>query len=171
MEYVILVNEQDQVVGFEEKQKAHQLGSLHRAFSIFLFRNNEILMQQRHPQKYHCGGLWTNTVCSHPRENELTHDAANRRLLEEVGISAELREVGQFIYRAELANGLIEHELDHVFIGHYEGDILQFNPEEISELKWMDIQDLERDLAAHPERYTPWLKQALTLACHTTIIL
>lgn len=170
MEKVILVNEQDEMIGLEEKLKAHQLGLLHRAFSVFLFRNPtspraelEILMQQRHPQKYHCGGLWTNTCCSHPRENESTLSAAARRLHEELGISAELKQVGHFIYKAELSNGLTEHELDYVFVGEYDGVIDQFNPDEIAQAKWMKLSDLEQDMAIHPELYTPWLKQALNI--------
>jgi len=166
MEYVILVNESDQPIGLEEKLKAHELGLLHRAFSIFIFRHNgsEVLMQQRHLQKYHCGGLWTNTVCSHPREGEATIEAAHRRLQEEIGIQTSLQSVGQFIYRAELSNGLIEHELDHVFIGEYDGDISKFNRDEIAELKWMTIAELEHEFNSHIECYTPWLKQALNIA-------
>ncbi|MDF2529184.1 MAG: mvaD idi [Gammaproteobacteria bacterium] len=168
MDQVILVNELDQMMGLEEKLKAHQLGLLHRAFSIFLFRNTsnqiEILMQQRHPQKYHCGGLWTNTCCSHPREHENTLEAAHRRLLEELGIVTDLKQVGQFIYRAELNNGLIEHELDHVFIGEFDGETANFHPEEISEVKWLNLDALRQDMLEHPARYTPWLRQALEIA-------
>ncbi|MDF2690421.1 MAG: isopentenyl-diphosphate delta-isomerase [Gammaproteobacteria bacterium] len=164
MEHVILVNEQDQIIGLEEKLKAHQLGLLHRAFSVFLFHKDKILMQQRHLQKYHCGGLWTNTCCSHPREHENTLEAANRRLFEELGIKTELTEVGHFIYRAELSNGLIEHEFDHVFIGYYHGNISGFNQDEIAELQWISIQTLQKELLLSPEKYTPWLKQALDIA-------
>ncbi|MDF2940066.1 MAG: mvaD idi [Gammaproteobacteria bacterium] len=176
MEQVILVNEQDQMIGLEEKQKAHQFGLLHRAFSIFLFAPSPnpppqgaraplaVLMQQRHPQKYHCGGLWTNACCSHPREHESITEAANRRLFEELGIQTELKEVGHFIYRAELSNGLIEHEFDHVFVGQYDGEISGFNQDEISEVKWMDIHSLKQDMKDHPQKYTPWLMQALEIA-------
>ena len=118
MEKVILVDKNDRQVGLMEKQEAHIKGLLHRAFSIFIFNTkNELLLQKRATQKYHSGGLWTNTCCSHPRENESTIDAAYRRLNEEMGMICDLKFKFNFIYKAKLDNNLYEHELDHVFFG------------------------------------------------------
>ena len=115
-EKVILVDENDTQVGLMPKLEAHQKGLLHRAFSVFIFNSNhQLLLQKRAVSKYHSGGLWTNTCCSHPREGEETINAANRRLIEEMGIKTNLRKVFDFIYKAELDNELIENEFDHVF--------------------------------------------------------
>ena len=114
-EKVILVDENDNQVGLMPKLEAHQKGLLHRAFSVFIFNSNyQLLLQKRAASKYHSGGLWTNTCCSHPRDGEKTEDAANRRLLEEMGIKTDLRKVYDFIYKAELDNELTENEFDHV---------------------------------------------------------
>ena len=162
-EEIILVDEADQTIGYEEKLSAHQNGGkLHRAFSIFLFNTRgQMLLQLRSTEKYHFGGLWTNTCCSHPRRGEETADAARRRLQEELGIDCELREVGTFTYTATDSNsGLTEREFDHVYEGDYEG-APQPQPGEIDEVKWASPEEIQRDLAAHPERYTPWFPLAL----------
>ncbi|HNK86555.1 MAG TPA: isopentenyl-diphosphate Delta-isomerase, partial [Flavobacteriales bacterium] len=118
VEQVTLVNERDEVIGRMEKLEAHRVGALHRAFSIFIFnREGRLLLQQRADGKYHSPGLWTNSCCGHPRPGEPTMKAAQRRLHEELGIRCELTEEFTFSYRAEFGNGLIEHELDHVFFG------------------------------------------------------
>ena len=115
MEEVILVDEHDREIGSGEKLQIHQEGKLHRAFSVLVFNwKQELLLQKRKETKYHSGGLWTNTCCSHPRPGELTLEAAQRRLHEEMGLTCPLREVENFIYRAEFENGLIEHEYDHL---------------------------------------------------------
>ncbi|MFT6244588.1 MAG: isopentenyl-diphosphate delta-isomerase, partial [Crocinitomicaceae bacterium] len=112
MESVVLVNQQDEVLGSMEKMEAHYSGSLHRAFSVFIFNDQkELLLQQRAHSKYHSGGLWTNSCCSHPRIEETTLDAGIRRLNEELGFTTELNEEFSFIYRAELDQDMIEHEL------------------------------------------------------------
>src|ERR1043165_5827412 len=117
-EQVILVNEIDDEMGVMEKMEAHQKAILHRAFSIFIFNNkNEMLLQQRALNKYHSGGLWTNTCCSHPRPGEDTAAAASRRLKEEMGIETSIAPAFSFIYQADFDNGLVEYEYDHVFIG------------------------------------------------------
>ena len=122
-EQVILVDKDDKQVGLMSKLEAHEKGVLHRAFSIFIFNSKyELLLQKRASSKYHSGGLWTNTCCSHPREGEDTLDAANRRLNEEMGIKTSLRKVYDFIYKAELDNQLTEHEFDHVFYGVFDND-------------------------------------------------
>ena len=118
-EEVILVNKKDVQLGLMPKMEAHRKGVLHRAFSVFIFKSSrELLIQKRSSQKYHSPGLWTNTCCSHQRDGESTIDAANRRLSEEMGLNADLKEIFSFIYKANLKNGLIEHEFDHVLVGY-----------------------------------------------------
>ncbi|RMH74166.1 MAG: isopentenyl-diphosphate Delta-isomerase [Gemmatimonadetes bacterium] len=160
-EHLILVDEQDRQIGTGEKHAVHIAGQLHRAFSIFVFNSaGKLLIHQRAFHKYHSGGLWTNTCCSHPRTGETLNESIHRRLMEEMGFDCTLEEYFSFIYRAEFENGLIEHELDHVFVGHYEGDPNP-NPEEVAAWKWADPAMLQQDINAHPSRYTPWFKLAL----------
>lgn len=157
-EYVVLVNENDEQLGLMEKQQAHVSGLLHRAFSVFIFNSKgETLLQKRAEDKYHSPGLWTNTCCSHPREGETYQDGAKRRLKEEMGFECELQEKFHFIYKARLENNLFEHELDYVFTGFYEGEI-GINSEEVSDYKWIAVEDLVEDIYAHPENYTVWFK-------------
>jgi isopentenyl-diphosphate delta-isomerase len=161
MEYVILVDEQDNVIGKMEKQKAHEEGALHRAFSIFIFNSeNKLLLQKRASGKYHCGGLWTNTCCSHPREDETTLDAAYRRLQEEMGLKCSLKNEFSFLYKAALENGLTEHEFDHVFIGETD-DLPCINKEEVSDFRHVEINNLLVEISNSPERFTPWFVIAL----------
>jgi isopentenyl-diphosphate delta-isomerase len=162
---VILVNPQDYPIGQLEKLAAHEQGLLHRAFSVFIFNSKgQLLLQKRHEDKYHCGSLWTNTCCSHPRPGETTQMAAERRLKEELGFSVPLTHKGHFIYRAEFDNGLTEHELDHVFVGKTDLINPPYNKAEIGELKWIDVSTLKYELEQSHTRYTPWLRPALALA-------
>jgi len=155
-EFVVLVDEKDNEVGTMDKLKAHEEGLLHRAFSILVFNSrNELLLQQRAKSKYHCGGLWTNTCCSHPRQGEPLEQAIHRRLKEEMGFDCQLKEEFSFIYKATFDNGLTEHELDHVFIGHYDADPV-INKDEVEAFKWISLPDLREDMLANPEKYTPW---------------
>src|SRR5690349_19964529 len=118
MEQVILVDEHDREIGLMEKMEAHRKGVLHRAFSVVLFNSKgEVLLQKRSKNKYHSAGLWTNACCSHPRPNEPLQVAVKRRLQEEMGIDVDPQYLYKFLYQVELQNNLIEHELDHVFIG------------------------------------------------------
>ncbi len=163
MEEIILVDEHDNIVGYEEKMKTHENGGkLHRAFSIFIFNEHgEMLLQQRSLKKYHFGGLWTNACCSHPNKGEELTDAIHRKLMQEFGFDTELFEEFSFMYKAtDEASGLTEHEIDHVFIGIFDGTP-QPNPDEIDAFKWISISDLGGDLMANPESYTPWFKIAL----------
>ncbi len=165
---LILVDDQDQEIGFETKLKTHQQGLLHRAFSIFVFRKNDdgeiqLLLQERAHHKYHSGGLWTNTCCSHPRKGETLEIATQRRMMEEFGFQCDLSYVDAFIYKAQVG-GLIEHEYDHVFVGYYRDQKIEANPEEIAAYKWMKIDSLEKDLEMHPQRYTAWFKQSYEIA-------
>lgn len=158
MEHVVLVNEHDQPVGTMEKMEAHKRGVLHRAFSVLLFNTKgELLLQKRAQTKYHSGGLWTNTCCSHPLPNEDVVQAAQRKLFQEMGIVAKPRVAFSFIYQATFENGLHEHELDYVLFDVFEGEPV-LNPDEAEDWKWMRIEDLVNDINRFPEQYTAWFK-------------
>lgn len=158
---VILVDESDRETGAAGKMAAHRYGWRHRALSIFLFDvSGQVLLQQRALSKYHSGGLWSNTCCSHSRPGEGTAAAARRRLQEEMGIDCELTEIFSFVYRANLPNGLIEHEYDHVFFGRYDGQPVP-NPAEVEDWKWMDMACLEADIKERPAAYSFWLAACL----------
>lgn len=158
---VILVDEHDNPIGAAGKLAAHRSGSLHRAFSIFVFdRSGRLLLQRRAASKYHSGGLWSNTCCSHSRPGERTAAAARRRLREEMGIECALTEVFSFVYRAELGNGLIEHEYDHVFFGRHAGEPV-LDPEEADAARWVHMDELVADVRDRPHAYTSWLALCL----------
>ncbi len=158
MEQVILVNSKDEPIGQMEKLEAHRQGSLHRAFSVLVFnKKGEMLLQKRAENKYHSGGLWTNACCSHPRPDEHILDAATRRLKEEIGLELTPRFAYKFIYKTVFDNDLVEHELDHVFIGEYDGDP-KINEEEASDWKYVDVNELKSDIDQSPEKYTVWFK-------------
>lgn len=157
---VILVDGQDRQIGTAEKFEAHQQGLLHRAFSIFVFNSKkELLLQKRAKKKYHSGGLWSNTCCSHPQPDEDTETVAHRRLKEEMGFDCPLREVFSFTYKTEFSSGLIEHELDHVFIGFFDGQP-RLDPKEAEDWRWMSADQLLEEFEKHPESYTYWLKKS-----------
>ena len=155
-EKVILVDLKDQQVGTIGKMEAHEKALLHRAFSIFILNSNlELLMQQRAYEKYHSPGLWTNTCCSHQREDESNLEAGSRRLMEEMGMTVSLQELFTFFYKASFDNGLTEHELDHVMVGFCDEDP-KINTEEVASFKWMNIDSLKKDLKDKPDDYTVW---------------
>jgi isopentenyl-diphosphate delta-isomerase len=157
-EYVVLVDEQDQEIGQMEKMEAHRLGLLHRAFSILLFNSKgELLLQQRAAHKYHSPLLWTNTCCSHQRPGETTLMAAERRLREEMGLSAPLQSAFNFLYKANLDQGLSEHELDHVVFGYTNQDPI-INPEEVQAFQWITIDQLSQQLKNNPQTLTVWFQ-------------
>ena len=159
-DYVILVDDKDNPVGKMEKQEAHVKGVLHRAFSIFIFnKNNELMLQQRALSKYHSPGLWTNTCCSHPRENEKTLEAAHRRMMEEMGFDCDLEEAFTFTYKSDVGGGLTEHEFDHVFFGRSEIKP-KINREEVNDWKYMGMKNIREDMNEHPEKYTVWFRIA-----------
>lgn len=158
MENIILVDENDNPIGTMEKMEAHRKGVLHRAFSVILFNSSgEILLQKRSNKKYHSGGLWTNTCCSHPLPDESIENASRRRLKEEMGIDLQPQFAFKFIYKTDLDNNLIEHEFDHVFIGAFDG-IPVINREEVDEWKFMNLHSLRMDMKRSPESYTEWFK-------------
>ncbi len=141
-----------------EKLKAHQIGALHRAISVFIFNNKgELLLQKRASSKYHGASLWTNTCCTHPREGETNLECANRRLKEEMGFETKLEEKFSFIYKSDVENGLVENELDHVFFGVYDGEI-KLNSEEVEDCKFVALGNVSKDADQHPERFSIWFR-------------
>lgn len=153
---VILVDVLDQPVGTADKTIVHEQGTLHRAFSVFIFNTKgDMLLQQRAREKYHSGGLWTNACCSHPYPGEITADAAQRRMKEELGMMTPVKKIFDFLYRAELDNGLTEHEFDHVFAGEYEGEI-DFNPAEVMAVGYVPMNELQLSIEKNPADYTAW---------------
>ncbi|MBU1203262.1 isopentenyl-diphosphate Delta-isomerase [Patescibacteria group bacterium] len=155
---IILVDKNDQPIGTGQKMEVHKKGQLHRAFSILIFnRFGQLLLQKRVDSKYHCPGMWTNTCCSHPKPEEDTLSAAHRRLKEELGFDCDLEEKFSFIYKAEFDNGLTEHEYDHVFFGYYD-DPVDFDKNEISDIKWLDIKTIKDQIKNQPDIYTDWFK-------------
>lgn len=168
---IYLVNENDEIIGTSHKLEVHQRGLLHRAFSVFIYKKQdkiiEILLQQRHPKKYHSGGLWTNTCCSHQLPNEDIRESAMRRLKEEMGIACELTQIGVFHYRAEVGNNLIENEIDHVFMGELNNNLSEStinpDPKEVINYQWVKLDFLKQDVLEYPDKYTAWLPGALGL--------
>ena len=155
-EKVVLVDENDRDLGHMEKIAAHREGMLHRAFSVFIFNSSgELLLQQRAKGKYHSPGLWSNTCCGHPRPGEATQQAAERRLKEEMGTTVQLHPALRFMYRADLDNGLVEHELDHVLVGKCDDDP-DPDTSEAMDWRWVGRADLEKEMRAHPALFTAW---------------
>jgi isopentenyl-diphosphate delta-isomerase len=163
MQQVILVNEQDEAIGVMEKMEAHEKALLHRAFSVFLFNKEGLmLLQQRALTKYHSPGLWTNACCSHPGPGEEVKAAALRRLQEELGFTTPVEKAFHFTYKAAFDNGLTEHEFDHVFVGLYEGAML-LNAEEVSAVHYKSMDAIAVELETMPHMYTEWFKIAFPL--------
>ena len=158
MEHVILVDSKDNELGTMEKMEAHRKGVLHRAFSVLLFNSKgEMLLQKRSAAKYHSASLWTNTCCSHPKPTESLATAVQRRLLEEMGINTQPEFAYKFQYRVQLDNDLIEHELDHVYVGLFNGEPA-INSEEAEGWKFINVNDLREDAGRNPNNYTYWFK-------------
>ena len=152
---LLLVDLYDRPLGTIAKAEAHRSPRLHRAFSVFLFRGQEMLLQKRAAGKYHSGGLWSNACCSHPRLGEELTEAAQSRTLEEVGASCPMREIFSFVYCHRFQNDLYEYEYDHVLVGEWDGKCRP-DPAEVDELRWVSIPALERELLEHPERFSVW---------------
>lgn len=144
-----------------EKMRAHELGALHIAISVFAFNPaGELLIQQRAHDKYHCGGLWANTCCSHPHWEEDIAASAHRRMGEELGATLPLEPIGIVTYKADVGGGLTEHERVHMFTGtvdpaHWD---LTPNPEEVAQTRWIAMPALEREMRDSPQNFTPWFK-------------
>ncbi len=160
IEEVILVDVNDHQIGLMEKMEAHRVAALHRAFSVFIFNSRgEMLLQQRAFTKYHTPGLWTNTCCSHPRNGETVADAAARRLVEEMGMIVPLQEKFVFTYQADVMQGLVEHEIDHVFVG-FSDELPTLNREEAASWRYISIDALRQEIRQRPETFTAWFKIA-----------
>tara|TARA_B100000674_G_scaffold104243_1_gene76307 strand:+ start:15067 stop:15594 length:528 start_codon:yes stop_codon:yes gene_type:complete len=161
---VVHVNSNDEVLGFYPKMLVHEKAMLHRAVSILIFNSKgEWLLQKRAKSKYHSGGLWTNACCSHPYPKEDVKVAAERRLVEEMGMTVELEKSFDFIYKKELNKGLTEHEFDHVFIGS--SDVLpKLNSEEAEDWTYLSLEELELSMKIEPESYTEWFKILFPIA-------
>ncbi len=159
-EELILVNERDEEIGYRPKADCHDgAGILHRAFSLFLFNAaGELLLQQRGADKRLWPGYWSNSCCSHPRRGETLPVATERRLLDELNISAALEFVYHFCYQAEFGEAGSENELCHVFVGSVDDDVRP-NDSEIEAVRFVSVAGLEVELDSHPERFTPWFKQ------------
>jgi len=163
---VTLVDAHDRALGMWDKVDAHREGLLHRAFSVFIFdRGGRLLLQQRSAAKYHSPGLWSNTCCGHPGMDEDVEFAAWQRLHEEMGFRALVKPLFRFLYRAELAPAMVEHELDHVFVGAFEGSPAP-DPAEVADWKWMEFGALREAAARQPQTFTAWLRILLGDAGH-----
>ena len=162
---IVLVDENDQEIGRTTKEAAHSKPLLHRAFSLFIYKDGSLLLQQRAFGKYHSGGLWANTCCSHPRPGETVEKAAERRLLEETGLLCDYaEEIFTFIYLHQFADDLYEHELDHVLVGTLPEEIAfdedAFDTDEIAAMQWLTYDEILEDLNTEPEKYAPWFIEA-----------
>lgn len=142
------------------KLEVHQRGLRHKAVSVFVIDGSRVLIQQRALSKYHTPGLWANTCCTHPRWDEDPAACAVRRLREELGISGLFPAFADRVeYRAEVGNGLIEHELVDIFIAEAAPGLpVQPNPDEVAAVRWLDLYDLTAEVARNPEKFTPWLR-------------
>jgi isopentenyl-diphosphate delta-isomerase len=160
-EEVILVDENDAILGTAEKIEAHLEGKLHRAFSIFILDSSgRLLLQKRAHTKYHSAGLWSNSCCSHPRPGESTAAAAHRRLKEEMGFDCELEKVFELVYRVRLDKDFIEYEFDHIFVGSFDGEPVP-DPNEVEDWSWVTAETLVSEIRLHPDRYSYWLKASI----------
>ncbi|MFA5899566.1 MAG: isopentenyl-diphosphate Delta-isomerase [Hyphomicrobium sp.] len=169
LESVILVDRDDHPLGTAPKLDVHRSGELHRAFSVLIHDGSgRLLLQKRHRDKYHSGGLWTNACCGHPRPGEGTAEAAHRRLYEEMGFACDLKAQRSLIYRAGVSGGLIEHELVHIFTGCWTGSV---HPDETEAEAhaWRTLADVTADAARHPDRFTVWFR--LYLERHATALI
>lgn len=157
-EQLILVDENNRAVGSAGKMAIHRRGLLHRAFSIFMVdARGRVLLQQRHAKKYHSGGLWANSCCGHPRSGEKTMSAARRRLQEELGVSGPLSFGFYSRYRAEFLNGMSENEFVYVYFGPL-GALPQPNPEEIAQVEFASVTEIERRIKREPDGFAFWLR-------------
>lgn len=154
---LIWVDLSDNEIGTGEKLETHQKNQLHRAFSVYIIHDGKMLLQRRALGKYHSGGLWANACCSHPRAQETLSEATQKRLQEELGISmgsCALQELFSFHYFCPY-DGLSEYEIDHVFLGDYDGELVP-DEEEIMQLRWVELEELQKELEQHPQQFAAW---------------
>jgi len=158
---IALVDINDNVIGYEEKYLAHSNGLLHRAFSVLVFNSKgELLLQRRALDKYHSAGLWTNTCCSHMLQGVTLEHFIHTRLLDEMGFDCDLKFVTKFHYHVDFGDGMIENEIDHIYVGYFEGTPKP-NPDEVCEWAWVSKEILLKDIDSQPEKYTYWFKNIL----------
>lgn len=165
MRKLILVDVTDAPLGVGEKLEVHRQGLLHRAFSLFLLDGQgRLLLQRRALGKYHSGGLWTNSCCSHPAPGVPLEEFVALRAREELGAEVTgLRHMGQFLYYKDFGDGLKEYELDHVLVGRTDSPVIP-DPEEVMESAWVELPWAKEDLRLHPGQYTAWYPTAFALA-------
>ena len=162
-ERLILVTVDDKEIGTLGKEEVHKRGLLHRAFSVFLYDGEYMLLQKRAEGKYHSGGLWTNACCSHPRAGEDLEEAVHKRMRLEIGLDTDVREVFSFTYLTQFAEDLYEYEYDHVFLGTYDSSQpIVLDPEEASDYRWVSLTDLKQELLLEPETFTSWFLIAIS---------
>lgn len=182
---LILVNTNDQVVGYGDKLPIHKAGLLHRAFSLFIYSKEEkkFLLQKRCKQKYHSGGKWSNSCCSHPYKNETWYESLQRSASDELNLTLDIHKeincdsirepkyiddnlffAGTFIYYSDY-NELSEHEFDYVFIYVMDSDKqnINFNKSEVSAIKWQTLSDIDEWIAKCPNDFSSWFDNALHL--------
>ncbi|MEM0900250.1 MAG: NUDIX domain-containing protein [Pseudomonadota bacterium] len=144
-----------------EKLAAHEKALFHLAVSVFVFSEGNLLIQRRALEKYHCGGMWANTCCTHPNwGGETQSEAASRRMVEEMGFTVPLIEKRVIEYSADVGNGLHEHELVTMFSAEIDRDTIEIspNPEEVCETRWVSAELLRAEIAETPEQFAPWFR-------------
>ncbi|MBD3665045.1 isopentenyl-diphosphate delta-isomerase [Sulfitobacter sp. TSTF-M16] len=153
-----------------DKLSAHREGLRHKAVSVFVVAGDAVLLQQRAAHKYHTPGLWANACCTHPEWAEDSETCAVRRLQQELGITGLApQHRGQVEYRADVGGGLIEHEVVEVFVADAPATLsVTPNPDEAMAIRWLQADQLEHEIAQHPDRFTPWLR--IYLAEHHAMI-
>jgi len=160
----ILVDVDGTEIGVADKLAVHQPpGRLHLAFSVFLFApDGSLLIQRRAATKYHFPLTWANSCCSHPQPGEDLLTSAELRVKEELGLTGELRVVGNFTYRADCASsGLVEHEFDWVLVGGIAG-VVHPDPTEVAEWRLLGSDAFSH--AAKSSEFAPWFAPGLEIA-------
>lgn len=155
MDSIVLVDLDDNEIGFASKSDVHKGGKLHRAFSVFIYSGSRMLLQKRASEKYHSGGLWANACCSHPRRGEALDDALHRRMHQELGIDCKVEKLFDFIYFQKYSDVMFEYEFDHVYAGQFSGSI-DFDPDEIEDIRWIEFDELKEELLGNPSKFAAW---------------
>lgn len=182
---LLLVNKENEIIGYEEKMNVHRLRKLHRAFSLFIYSQNDkkFLLQKRSENKYHSGGKWSNSCCSHPYKNETWYESLQRSASDELNLTLDIHKeincdsmrepqyiddnlffAGTFIYYSDY-NELSEHEFDYVFIYvmNYDKQNINFNESEVSAIEWLTLSDIDEWIEKHPNDFSSWFNNALNL--------
>lgn len=163
MDNIIIVDEKDNVLGVADKMHVHRSGILHRAFSVIVVNNKqEILIQKRADKKYHSGGLWSNSFCSHFYKNESHINALKRAAQKELGLDIQdCRYIGKFTYSVKVGE-LFENEIDYVYIVKDNGSPISINLEEVSAYRWIKVEECKEMISKHPEKFTEWFKSIVS---------